>query len=61
MPTVEQYLQYERECRELAAKLPKPEHKRTLEDMAATWARLAANRRMHIMNESRVRRQNPRR
>ena len=32
------------ECRALAARAPKPEHKRMLEDMAETWERLAQQR-----------------
>jgi hypothetical protein len=43
-----EYLQYARECRELAARLSSAEYRRMLEAMADSWAQLAADRRAGI-------------
>jgi hypothetical protein len=51
MKKTKQYLQYERDCRELAAKLADPEQKRSLQEMAATWVHIAASRKAGMMRE----------
>jgi DNA primase len=43
---VEDCIQLTRECRELAAKIPNPEYKRRLEEMADNWAEIAAERKL---------------
>jgi len=60
MRTVEEYLEYEGECRRLAEKTTRPEDKRALEVMAAAWARLVASQKAQMMKASRPRRQKSR-
>jgi len=43
MRTVEEYRNNARQCREMATHA-KPEHRRILQEMAATWERLADER-----------------
>ena len=42
------------ECRALAARTAKPEHKRMLEGMAETWERLALQREALIARRARI-------
>lgn len=55
MVEVSEYLKFERECRELAAKLTKPDDRRALELMAQAWARLARERKQRLEQEARGR------
>lgn len=52
MELVKEYIEYARECRELAAALSNPDYKRTLEEMADTCAQIAADRKARLMRES---------
>ena len=52
MHLVVECLRCERACRELAAKLTKPDDKRALELMATGWARRAAERIRKIEREA---------
>lgn len=51
MKKAKEYLQYERECRELAAKPSNSEHKNALLEMAATWSHIAADRKAGMLRE----------
>jgi hypothetical protein len=45
---IHEYMQYARDCRELAATLSSAEYRRMLETMADRWAQLAADQRARI-------------
>jgi hypothetical protein len=49
-----QYHQRAKECRELAARTAKPEHKLMLEGMAETWERLAVQREALVARRARI-------
>jgi hypothetical protein len=49
-------LEYERLCRELAAKLTRPDDKQSLELMGSAWAKIAADRKINLMEASRPKR-----
>jgi hypothetical protein len=53
MRSVEEYKQFENDCRKLAAKLEKADDRLALELMAAAWARLAVERKRQLENETR--------
>ena len=52
MRTVEEYLEYERDCRRLAQKLTRPDDRRALEMMASAWAKLAADSKAKLVPEA---------
>lgn len=54
MQKASQYHQRAKECRELASRTAKPEHKSMLEGMAETWERLAVQREALVARRARI-------
>lgn len=51
MRTLQEYLEYERECRRLAGKLARPDDGRALELVASAWAAMAAEGKAKLVPE----------
>jgi hypothetical protein len=45
MHKVSQYKEFADECRQLAATMERPEHKRVLQEMAVAWDKVASEQR----------------
>ncbi|MGC1467702.1 MAG: hypothetical protein WA792_18470 [Pseudolabrys sp.] len=54
MKKAEEYYHHAEECREMARTASRAEHKAALENMAATWAALAKNRKETIARRQRI-------
>jgi hypothetical protein len=52
MRKVSEYEQHARECRNMAASMKDPEHKKQLQDMAAAWEMLASERRKQLAKQA---------
>lgn len=52
MRKVSEYQQHAAECRQLAAKMKDPTHKKQLEEMAEAWSMLAAERARQIARQA---------
>jgi hypothetical protein len=52
MLELREYMGFARECRELAARLSSAKYKRALEEMADSWAQLAADHKIRMRARS---------
>jgi hypothetical protein len=52
MRKLSEYENHVVECRQMAAKIGNPVHKKQLEQMADTWAMLADERRKHLLKQA---------